>query len=77
MENILFIIGFLIIFVGSIILLIEMFRESIIWGIGAIIVGPVSLVFVFLHWDVSKRPVLMQLAGFVVVFFGALIAGKI
>ena len=75
MSDVIIIIGVLIAFIGGIFFLIETFKESIIWGIACIIISPISLVFALLHWDVSKRPVLIQLAGFGVIFIGAFIGG--
>ena len=77
MSDVIIIIGALIAFVGGIFFLIETFKESIIWGIACLIISPISLVFALLHWDVSKRPVLIQLAGFAVMLIGAFIGGDL
>lgn len=77
MPGVIVIIGILIAIYGGILFLIATFRESIIWGIACIIISPISIVFALLHWDVSKRPVLIQLTGFAVIFLGAMIGGKI
>ena len=68
MSEIVMMIGFVIIFVGSILFLIEIFSESVLWGVGCLIISPLSLVFALLHWDVSKRPIMIQLVGLVFVF---------
>jgi hypothetical protein len=77
MSDVIIISGVLIAFIGGIFFLIETFKENIIWGIACIIISPISLVFALLHWDVSKRPVLIQLAGFGVIFIGAFIGGNL
>jgi len=64
------IIGLVIILVGGIMFLIEAFKENILWGFGCLILSPVSLVFLFMHWDVSKKPFFIQLAGLGIVFAG-------
>lgn len=77
MTDVIIIVGILIAIVGGIFFLIETFRESILWGIGCLIISPISLIFAFLHWDVSKRPVLIQLTGLGVIFVGALLGGNL
>ena len=77
MSDAIVFIGILIAIYGGILFLIATFRESIIWGIACIIISPISIVFALLHWNVSKRPVLIQLSGFAVIFLGAMIAGKL
>ena len=77
MSDVIIIIGALIAIVGGIFLLIETFRESILWGIGCIIISPISFIFIILHWDVSKKPVLIQLAGFGIMLVGAFLGGNL
>ncbi|MCZ2720800.1 hypothetical protein O1D97_03860 [Marinomonas sp. 15G1-11] len=72
MLSILVIIGILIVIAGGLLFIIETFKMSIIWGIACLIISPISLVFVFLHWDVSKRPVFIQLVGLVFILFGVM-----
>jgi len=64
------ILGILGLFIGGIMLLIAAFQESILWGLGTLIVPFVGLIFICLHWDVSKRPVVVKLAGLVVLGMG-------
>lgn len=72
---ILLIIGMLAAFVGGIWLLVVIFKESVLWGVLSLIFGPVSLVFVVMHWDISKKPFLIQIAGIVIAIIGAVIMG--
>jgi hypothetical protein len=55
--------GGLVILVGAIMLLVAAFSESVLWGLGSLFVPFVGLIFIIMHWDVSKRPVLVKLAG--------------
>tara|TARA_R110001583_G_scaffold51161_3_gene159709 strand:+ start:3185 stop:3403 length:219 start_codon:yes stop_codon:yes gene_type:complete len=71
MSEIISIIGLIIFIIGGIFFLIESFRESLIWGLSCLFIAPVVLVFTFLHWDVAKKPFLMQLTGIVVMLVGA------
>ena len=63
-------VGLLISFVGGIWLLVEAFKTSIWWGLGSLLIAPVSLVFVILHWQVAKKPFLISLAGTVLALIG-------
>ena len=72
MAEALIILGALIAFVGGIWLLVVTFQESILWGIGSILLPLVSLIFVVMHWDVSKKPFLIQVVGCVIVIVGIL-----
>lgn len=75
MGEILMGLGIIVAFVGGIMLLIEAFRESVLWGIGSLLIGPVSLIFVILHWDVAKKPFFIQLVGLAVMLAGVALAG--
>ncbi len=49
--------------VGAIMILIEAFKEHILWGLGSLFVPFVSLVFIVMHWNVSKKGFFIWLAG--------------
>lgn len=70
-------IGFLIVVIGSIGFLIAAFRTSILWGLGCLLISPVSLVYLILHWSDAKNPFLLQLAGLAIVFFAALMGADV
>ncbi len=72
--EILMIVGYIISFVGGIWFLFEAFSESIWWGLGCLIVPFVSLIFLIMYWGRAGRPFLIQLAGFALVFIGALMS---
>ena len=63
MQEILVLIAIFIIVVGGILLLIEAFKEGIIWGLSCLLISPVALIFTILHWDVAKKPFFIQLFG--------------
>ena len=63
-------IGGIIMFVYGIILLIQAFKESILWGLGYLFVPFCSLVFIFMHWDKCKTPFLRLLIGLVIYAVG-------
>ena len=61
------ILGFILAIVGGIGMLIVAFRESVLWGIGCLLIPLVSLIFVLSHWDEAKKPFLIQLGGVVLI----------
>jgi membrane protein CcdC involved in cytochrome C biogenesis len=67
------IIGYVVCLAGGIWFLVEAFRESILWGLGCLLLGPVSIVFLILHWDVAKRPFFLQLKGLAVILIAVLV----
>lgn len=67
----LFYLGGLIALVGAIWLLVVAFKKSIWWGLGSLFVPFVSLIFVILNWQDSKKPFLIQVAGVVLCLIGA------
>jgi hypothetical protein len=60
-------IGWVVCLVGGIWFLIEAFKESILWGLGCLFLGPVSIIFLIVHWQAAKRPFFLQLKGLAVI----------
>lgn len=75
MGTLLVVLGGIVMLVGGIWLLVEAFKESILWGLGSLFIPFVSLVFVIMHWDVSKTPFLIWIGGLVLTIAGAVISG--
>jgi uncharacterized membrane protein len=67
------IVGLIIAVVGAILFLVAAFRESVLWGIGCLLIGPVSLIFLILHWDDAKRPFGIELLGIALAFVGVML----
>ena len=67
----LFYLGIIVFIIGGIGTLIAAFKTSILWGLGCLLIAPVSLIFLVLHWDVAKNPFFLQLAGFALIFLGS------
>jgi hypothetical protein len=72
----LLIIGSLVSLVGGIMFLIAAFKESIWWGLGSIFIPIVSLIFLFMHWSVAKRPFFINLAGLALIIIAMLLGGS-
>jgi hypothetical protein len=66
----LFVIGALVMGVAGIVLLIKAFQTSVLWGLGYLFVPFVSLIFVIMYWQDTKKPFLYTLAGLVVFLVG-------
>ncbi|WP_432698465.1 hypothetical protein ACQUQP_09025 [Marinobacterium sp. YM272] len=70
--DILVFVGVLIVVIGGIGFLIAAFRTSILWGLACLIISPVSIIYLILHWSEAKNPFFLQLAGLAII----LIAGS-
>jgi hypothetical protein len=68
-------VGIGIIVIGGLGLLIAAFKESILWGIGCILLSPVSIVFLVLHWEEAKNPFLLQLVGIGLLLVSTVLGG--
>lgn len=71
---IMFFVGAIVCVVSGIWLLILAFRESILWGLGSLIIPLVGLFFVILHWDVAKKPFLYNLLGVAIILIGSFLS---
>jgi len=76
MEIVMYI-GLVVAIVGGIGLLIAAFKTSVWWGLGSLLLGPVALIYVIMHWSEAKNPFLLQLGGLVVMFVGAYSSGAL
>ncbi len=57
------IVGAVLMLIGGLWLIIEAFKESILWGLGCIFIPIAGLIFVLMHWDKAGKPFLIQVAG--------------
>ena len=77
MAEILFYVGFGIFVVGGFGLLIAAFRTSILWGLAVLLVSPVALFYVIVHWQDAKEPFKLQLFGIVAIVVSAYMNGGV
>ncbi len=68
-------IGFGISAVAGIWFLVVAFKESVLWGLGCLLVPFVSLIFLIIHWQDAKRPFLWSLLAVVPLVIGLLLGG--
>jgi FtsH-binding integral membrane protein len=59
----LLVIGLALFVVGGFMFLVAAFRESVLWGIGCILLPIVQLFFLIVHWQEAKKPFAIQLLG--------------
>lgn len=59
--------GTALLLIGGIWLIVEAFKTSILWGLGCLLITPVSLIFTFVHWDRASNPFILQLIGLALV----------
>jgi uncharacterized membrane protein len=69
-------IGIFIVIIGGIGFLIAAFKTSIIWGLACILVSPVSIIYLILHWSEAKNPFFLQLAGLVIILLSGFIGAE-
>jgi hypothetical protein len=67
---ILSIIGAVLCVIGALWLVVLAFQESILWGLGSLIVPFVSLIFALTHWEEAKTPFLTAIVGAILIFVG-------
>lgn len=66
----LFVVGWLALLIGGIMLIVAAFRVSVVWGLCVLFLGPAGLVFLIMHWEEAKRAFGVQMLGLVIAFGG-------
>ncbi|WP_458774766.1 hypothetical protein [Desulforhopalus sp. 52FAK] len=77
MADILFIIGLVIFIIGGIGFLIAAFKTSLLWGLGCLLLSPLQIIYLFVHWSSAKNPFFLQLIGGAVLLFSTYLQGNI
>ncbi len=73
---VLLIAGGLVMGITGIVLLTKAFQTSIMWGLGYLFVPFVSLIFVCMYWNDTKKPFLYMLGGVAVLIVGVALGGS-
>ena len=56
-------IGTLIAIVGGLWIVVIAFQESVLWGLCSLFIPCVALYYVITHWEKTKKPFLIEVAG--------------
>ncbi|WP_460804632.1 excalibur calcium-binding domain-containing protein [Microbulbifer agarilyticus] len=67
MTEIFLYVGLGIFVIGGIGLLIAAFRTGILWGLAILLIAPVSIIYLIVHWQDAKGPFKLQLLGLFVI----------
>lgn len=67
MYEVIFFVGFGLLVIGGIGLLITAFRVNILWGLAILLIAPVAIIFLVLHWDDGKGPFKVQVLGILIM----------
>lgn len=77
MGSILLFLGVILLLIGGIWILVEAFKESIVWGLCSLFIPLVALVFAFMHLDRTKRALVIYAVGLVLTVIGVLLGGGV
>ncbi|HEY9135887.1 MAG TPA: excalibur calcium-binding domain-containing protein [Pseudomonadales bacterium] len=77
MIEILLYAGLGIFIIGGIGLLIAAFRTHILWGLGVLLLAPVAIIYLIVHWQDAKGPFKLQVFGLLIVVASAYVNGGI
>ena len=76
MGMVLIVLGYIVMAVGGIWILVLAFQDSVLWGILCLCVPLASLVFVATHFEDTKKPFFIWLAGLPIYILGAVMSGS-
>lgn len=75
MTEIIFFVGLGIFIIGGIGLLIAAFRTSILWGLAVLLIAPVAIIYLVIHWQDAKGPFKLQVLGLLIIVILAYTSG--
>jgi hypothetical protein len=59
--------GLGIFIIGGIGLLIAAFKTHILWGLGVLLIAPVAIIYLIVHWQDGKGPFKLQIFGLLTI----------
>ena len=77
MNEIILYLGLGVFIIGGIGLLIAAFRTSILWGLAVLLIAPVAILYLLIHWQDAKGPFKTQVFGFLIILLSAYLSGGI
>ena len=75
MNEIILYVGLGVFIIGGIGLLIAAFRTSILWGLAVLLIAPVAILYLLIHWQDAKGPFKTQVFGFLIILLSAYLSG--
>lgn len=72
--NLLFLVGLAVIIVGTIMVLIVAYKESIWWFLGCLFIPFASILFIITHWEETKQGFFWSLAGTGIAVLGMIVS---
>ena len=70
----LMVVGCILLLYGFVVMLINAFKTSVLWGIGGLLFGPVLWVHAIMNWGQNKLPFIAYFIGFALLIAGAMMA---
>lgn len=67
-------VGLIVALVFGIMILIQAFKTSLLWGLAYIFIPFASLVYIVKHWEDTKKPFLYSLASLPLFIVGGVLA---
>ncbi|MGJ8695524.1 MAG: hypothetical protein ACSHYF_04350 [Verrucomicrobiaceae bacterium] len=75
--TILILIGGIICFIFGIMVLIQAFKKSILWGLGSLFIPLFVFVFIAKHWETCKPYLMKWLIGLALIVVGGILGGGV
>ena len=76
MGGLLFFLGLGFLLISAVLVIIEAFGESLLWGLGCLLLpGPVTLLFIATHWSQTKKAFALFVVGLVMLALAGTGAG--
>jgi hypothetical protein len=72
---ILFGIGLILALIGGLWIVVIAFKESVIWGLGSLLIPLVALIFVAQHWAAAKKPFIVEVVGIGLIILAQALGG--
>ena len=67
MNVIILYVGLGLFIIGGIGLLISAFRTSLLWGLAVLLIAPVAILYLIVHWQDAKGPFKLQIFGIIII----------
>lgn len=62
--------GIILLLIGGLWIVVNAFRTSVLWGLGALLVPFVSLIFAVMNFGNNKIPLAISVVGGILMFMG-------